>query len=127
MTPHLDEGLRSLRLADRDIGAFEALLKHPEVHHAIACFHAQQAIEKCLKAVLFSRRIEFRRTHDLTELRRLLEGDGIPVPVGSDWIKALNPFAVAFRYEETEPGQLDIDALRQVVRAVRTWAGTIVG
>jgi HEPN domain-containing protein len=52
MTPHRDEALRSLRTADHDIAAFEALMQHPEVHPAMACFHAQQAIEKCLKAVL---------------------------------------------------------------------------
>jgi HEPN domain len=73
MTPHRDEALRSLRMADHDIVAFEALMQHPEVHPAMACFHAQQAIEKSLKAVLFSRQAEFRRTHDLTELSHLLE------------------------------------------------------
>jgi hypothetical protein len=68
MTAHHDEALRSLGLADHDIAAFEALRQHPEVHSAIACFHAQQAVEKCLEAVLFSRFVEFRRTHDLIEL-----------------------------------------------------------
>ena len=99
MTPQREEALRSLRLADRDVAAFEALLRHPEVPPAIACFHAQQAIEKCLKAVLFSRLVEFRRTHDLIELSDLLEGNGIQIPVASAWLKSLNPFAVAFRYE----------------------------
>ena len=64
MTPHRDEAQRSLRLADHDIVAFEALMQHPEVHPARACFHAQRAIEKSLKAVLVSRQVEFRRTHD---------------------------------------------------------------
>lgn len=73
MTPQRDEALHSLRLADHDIAAFEALLQHPEVHPAMACFHAQQAIEKSRKAVLFSRSVEFRRTHDLLELANLLK------------------------------------------------------
>jgi HEPN domain-containing protein len=81
MTPQREEALRSLRLADRDIAAFEALLRHPEVPAAIACFHAQQAIEKSLKAVLFSRLVEFRRTHDPIELSALLERNGIQIPV----------------------------------------------
>ena len=50
MMPHHDEALRSLSLADHDIVAFEALRRHPEVHPAITCFHAQQAVEKCMKA-----------------------------------------------------------------------------
>lgn len=102
MMPHHDEALRSLSLADHDIVAFEALRRHPEVHPAITCFHAQQAVEKCMKAVLFARRVEFRRTHDLIELSDLLERNGIQVPASPTWLKSLNPFAVAFCYEETQ-------------------------
>jgi len=127
MTPQREEALRSLRLADRDIAAFEALLRHPEVPPAIACFHAQQAIEKSLKAVLFSRLVEFRRTHDLIELSALLEDKGIQIPIASAWLKALNPFAVAFRYEETELHGLDMAALTEVVRTLRGWAGELLG
>jgi hypothetical protein len=39
----------------------------------------------------------------------------------------LNPFAVAFRYDDTEPRGLDTKALLEVVRSVRKWAGEIVG
>ncbi|QUV79895.1 HEPN domain-containing protein [Chloracidobacterium thermophilum] len=58
MEPHLEEAWRSLRLADRDIKAFEVLKKEPEVHLSIVYFHAQQAVEKSLKAVLFAQQIE---------------------------------------------------------------------
>ena len=50
MKPHIEEALLSLRLADRDIKAFEVLSKDPEVHLSVACFHAQQAVEKSLKS-----------------------------------------------------------------------------
>ena len=62
MKPHIEEALLSLRLADRDIKAFEVLSNDPEVHLSVACFHAQQAVEKSLKAVLFAHEIEFGRT-----------------------------------------------------------------
>ena len=127
MTPHRDEALRSLRMADHDVAAFEALMRHSEVHPAMACFHAQQAIEKCLKAVLFSRQVEFRRTHDLTELSYLLARSGVPIPVDEEWLKSLNPFAVAFRYDDAEPRGLDTAAVLEVVRTVRMWAGETVG
>jgi HEPN domain-containing protein len=127
MTPHREEALRSLSLADHDIAAFEALRQHSEVHPAMACFHAQQAVEKCLKAVLFARLVEFRRTHDLIELADLLERNGVKVPIASRWFKSLNPFAVAFRYEEAEPRRIDTPALSDVVRKVRAWAGEMVG
>ncbi len=61
-----------LRLADRDIAALDVLCRAEEVHLAILCFHAQQAIEKCFKAAPFCHLIEFRRTHDLQRLTDLL-------------------------------------------------------
>lgn len=118
--------MRTLR-ADRDIAAFEALVQHPEVHPAASCFHAQQAIEKCLKGVLFSRRVEFRRTHDLVELSDLLRRNGVQIPVSAEWLNSLTPFAVALRYEEMTPGGIDVTALAKVVRTACIWAGELVG
>jgi HEPN domain-containing protein len=65
MKPHIEEALLSLRLADRDIKALEVLSNDPEVHLSVACLHAQQAVEKSLKAALFAHEIELGRTHDL--------------------------------------------------------------
>lgn len=44
------------------------------------CFHAQQAVEKSLKAVLLFRRIEFPFTHDLEELVETFEQAGVKLP-----------------------------------------------
>ena len=38
------------------------------------CFHAQQSVEKYLKALLISKNIPFPKSHDLTELLSLLPG-----------------------------------------------------
>jgi HEPN domain-containing protein len=84
MKPHLEEARRSLQLADRDIKAFEVLGKAPEVHLAVVYFHARQALEKSLKAVLFTHLTEFERTHDLVELARLLRERGIELPATED-------------------------------------------
>jgi HEPN domain-containing protein len=65
MKPHIEEAWHALRLADRDIKVLEILTQEPGVHISMVCFHAQQAVEKSLKAVLFSRQIEFRRTHTI--------------------------------------------------------------
>ena len=59
MKPHIEEALLSLRLADRDTKAFEVLSDDPDVHLSVVCFHAQQAVEKSLKAALFAHEIEF--------------------------------------------------------------------
>jgi len=100
MKPHIEEAWRALRLADRDIQAFHVLEKSSEVHLSIICFHAQQAVEKSLKAVLFTHQIEFRRTHNLVDLAALLRQNGIELPISDDQLLKLNPFAVTFRYDD---------------------------
>ena len=40
------------------------------------CFHAQQAAEKAIKAVMILRGIEFPYTHDLSRLLTMLESSG---------------------------------------------------
>jgi hypothetical protein len=47
MTPQREEALRSLRLADRDIAAFEALLQHPEVPSATRSRRSRRASRLC--------------------------------------------------------------------------------
>jgi HEPN domain-containing protein len=70
MTPAIEEALRYLQLADDDAAAFRGLLKLPEVKFRLACFHAQQSVEKLMKAVLIFHGIDYQRTHDLHTLRR---------------------------------------------------------
>ncbi|PKL59275.1 MAG: hypothetical protein CVV33_08675 [Methanomicrobiales archaeon HGW-Methanomicrobiales-4] len=53
----------SLAYADRD--ACIALSKIEDIKSHIICFHAQQAIEKALKAVIMIKNRPMRRTHDL--------------------------------------------------------------
>jgi HEPN domain-containing protein len=122
MLPHLEEAWRALQLADRDITAFHILSQEPEAHLSIVCFHAQQAVEKSLKAVLFSRRIEFRRIHDLTELTQLLRKHGIETPVADDLLARLNPFAVTFRYDDMDIELLTPEDAATWVRDIRRWA-----
>ncbi len=68
MTPQREEAQRLLRLARRDQAAMQVLLGAPGVAVAVAFFHAQQAAEKTLKAVMCLEALEYRRTHDLEEL-----------------------------------------------------------
>jgi len=122
MKPHLEEAWRSLRLADRDIKAFEILKEEPEAHLSIVCFHAQQAVEKSLKAVLFSRQIEFERIHDLVQLAQLLRGRGVIAPLSDDELRRLNPCAVTFRYDDVEIALLTREDAANWVTDMRRWA-----
>lgn len=125
MTPALEEALRMLRLADADLAAFSVLLASSEVSPAIAGFHAQQAIEKCLKAVLFAQGIPFRRTHDLIELADLLDGSS-GFPLDLDQLALLNPYAVTLRYDDLEVQTVPADEAGRLARLVREWADRVV-
>jgi HEPN domain-containing protein len=64
------------------------------------CFHAQQAAEKALKALYFSRGWAFRYVHDLEELITGLRQHGLTVPVEIDHAVVLTSYA----FEACYPG-----------------------
>lgn len=112
MTPQLEEALRLLRLARRDRETFDLLLPLPKASLSALGFHAQQAVEKSLKAVATLRGMEVQRTHDLAALGQALVANGASVPLTTDELRGLNPFAVEFRYNDeivpaTTRGELD--------------------
>ncbi|NWG31092.1 MAG: HEPN domain-containing protein [Rhodocyclaceae bacterium] len=100
MTPQLEEAMRLLRMAKRDHAAFAVLTNAPGVDQATVCFHAQQAAEKAIKAVMCLRGFEYRRTHDLEELAGMLIDRGETLPVDLMDLRRLTPYAVEFRYDD---------------------------
>ena len=126
MKPHLDEAWRALRLAERDIQALD-VLKESHVHLSIIGFHAHQAVEKSLKAVLFTRKIEFRRTHNLADLASLLREDGLIGPLSDDQLLRLNPYAVTFRYDDMDIALLTSAEAMEWALAMHGWAAHQAG
>ncbi len=122
MTPQLEEAGRLLRLAQRDAVAFRVLLAAPEADAAIACFHAQQAVEKSLKAVACVRRVAFRRTHDLEELAARLGDAGAAIPVSAEVLRRPTPFAVEFRYNDEAIDTISGKEAGEIMRDVIRWA-----
>lgn len=116
-----------LRAAAVDVAACRALDGTPGMSDTVIGFHAQQACEKCLKAVLGAAGVEFTRTHDLLRLMNLLAARGIAVPAGAEWMDALNPYAVEARYGLVEAGRLDRRRTLAMIDDVLAWAGTRVG
>ncbi|MBF0173223.1 MAG: HEPN domain-containing protein [Magnetococcales bacterium] len=99
---HFDEACRLLRKADQDQAIVHAIKNHPGIGDEAVCFHAQQAVEKCFKAVLLARGVTFRRTHDLDELVDHILDAGISFPFPADHFSLLTPFAVHWRYEDLD-------------------------
>ncbi len=113
---------RFLELADRDIKVFRKLVGDREIDDAVIGFHAQQAVEKCLKAVLARHEVAIRKVHDLHALMDLLADQRLPLPPMRNEIVELNPFAVILRYELAETESLDRALAKTILEAVRRWA-----
>jgi HEPN domain-containing protein len=77
------------------------------------CFHAQQCVEKYLKALLVSLFIPFPKTHDVSELLGLIPGDLRP-ELEVSVQKRLTEYAIAPRYPNAG---LDI-SIREARKAV---------
>ncbi len=91
-------------------------------------FHAQQAVEKGLKAVLTSRGARFERTHDLDRLLELLEEQALRAPIDPDELTALTHYAVSLRYDDPVLDDEPLDRARavQLVDQVESWAADLV-
>ncbi len=66
-----------------------------------ACFHAQQLVEKCLKAFLAYRSVAFPYTHNLA---KLIEACASIDPTFSSFlpeVALLTPYAVELRYDDS--------------------------
>jgi hypothetical protein len=87
-----------LVMARKDFDALRGMVDNPLFAEEIFGFHAQQAIEKSLKAWLAARSLTFPMTHDLSRLLDLLEENG--VDVSPFWpLVQYSVFAVQARYE----------------------------
>jgi len=121
-----DLARRLLRRADDDATLVRRVVDDADIADAIVGFHAQQAAEKSIKAVLASREIEYGKTHQLHFLIRLLEENDIDPPASVLDAVELNPWAVEFRYEEDGEPPIDRRATLAFIEEIRRWAGDAV-
>lgn len=91
-----------LAKANDDLTIAELVLSSDVGVEWAACFHAQQASEKAVKAVLIHFGIDFPKSHRLDRLAGLLPASSEPrfdIPA----LAELAPWAVAGRYPEDIP------------------------
>ena len=115
-----------LRRARSDLALASVPLPRDVLYNEL-CFHAQQAAEKSIKAVLVYHGIDFRRIHDIDYLLTLLP-DGVPLPPEAEWVIDLTSYAVALRYPgayEDVTGEEYQEALA-AARTVFSWAERIL-
>lgn len=116
---------RMLGRAHGDARVMEAAANLPDSDDWAIGFHAQQALEKALEAVLLSRDLDVPR--DVRELARRVTAAGLELPVDVNSLAALTPWAAAGRYPELpEDDAVDRAHLAQIVLTTLDWAAPLV-
>lgn len=109
-------------LAQDDHSAAQALVDVRTVTDAIVVFHAQQAVEKALKAVLASVGVDYPFTHNIAFLLQRCEDAGASAPPSLAQADLLTPYGVAMRYDARSPVTLDRRTALGFAHAAVEWA-----
>lgn len=125
MTSQAEHARALLARARDDLYVVQRLMEDAAAPAWALGFHAQQATEKALKAVLSHAGQIYPRTHNLDMLTGMLMTAGIESPPGAGELGRLTPFGVVLRYEDVPaeefPG-IDLAQLASVARDVTIWA-----
>ncbi len=117
-----------LKKAREDATAVREFAGNQEIADSIIGFHAQQAVEKWLKAVTAARGVRHSGIHDLDRLMEILEGTGVELSLDRDRLAALTQYAVPLRYDEMlDAESLEREALVVLVDEVAAWATAHLG
>jgi HEPN domain-containing protein len=126
MASHTDLAEELLSLAADDEIAVRALLPVDSVSDSIVAFHAQQAVEKSLKAALAANKVEFPFSHDVARLLALCESAGFDLDARLAGAERLTPFGVRFRYGSAVAGDVARNEAAAWADAALTWARGVV-
>jgi len=109
-----------LEKADGDLAAAETLLQ-ASMPTWLPGFHAQQCVEKCLKALLVSLNISFPKSHDIRSIAGLLPAD-LGLSIDRRLAAELTESAVTARYPGEEAPSVEVaQELVREARRVRDW------
>lgn len=126
MADHRDLASELLARARDDELATKALLRVDEVSDVIVAFHAQQAVEKALKAVLASVGADFPFTHDLGLLMQLCEDADLDLPSSLAEADLLTPYAAQLRYGSSPSATVSRAQALDFAIEARRWAASLV-
>jgi HEPN domain-containing protein len=112
-----------LARARDDAAAVRASLPIMDITDAIVGFHAQQAVEKSLKAVLTAGGYAFPFTHDLEGLIERCAQSSIELPTDlKDSAGLSTPYAIRHRYGGEPPTLVDRDTAPRLAEGAVAWA-----
>ena len=113
--------------AEEDFALAQSALRRKTPLTYGTTFHAQQCIEKYLKALLIIRHFLFPRTHDLVALAELCGRADIILPVEMDELERLNAFSVQVRYPGIRPTVEEAQETLQMARILRRFCRKNLG
>jgi HEPN domain-containing protein len=116
-----------MQRAEADYQTARSTLRRKQPYTHVACFHAQQCAEKCLKALLVARDQEIPKVHDLQTLNDMCSRAGVLLPIDADFLDSLSFFAVQARYPGEDPTIEEAQEALEIARAVRRFARKFLG
>ncbi|EQD40120.1 HEPN domain-containing protein [mine drainage metagenome] len=125
MNSQLDHANGLLTKARDDFFVVRRLAGEADAPGWVLGFHAEQAVEKALKAVLSNANVVYPRTHNLVMLVELLRQAQQTLPPNADELGQLVPYGVVLRYEELpddEPPLCEPTWFIDIVEQTLAWA-----
>lgn len=111
-----------LEKAAGDEATLRALVERREVPDEAIGLHAQQAVEKALKAVLAARGVRYPFTHDIDRLVELVETEGLELSASLREAGRLTPWALAHRYESSATLGAERQGMLALASEAVSWA-----
>jgi len=102
--------------AENDFNMSRHLIAGGESYAEGAAFHAQQAVEKYLKAFLVWHQVEFPKTHDIKRLLDLIAPFDLVLAEALREAATLTPYGVEYRY----PGDYPEVSVEDAKRSLKT-------
>jgi HEPN domain-containing protein len=111
--------LVSRKDAESDLKTLKTLIDN-EGPYDTACFHAQQVVERCLKAFLAFHEKKIPKIHDLEELQRLCLEITMVKELQELDLSEITDYAVEMRYDlEFWPEQNTVDDALKIAEKVK--------
>ncbi len=116
-----------IQRAEEDYAAALSAVRRRTPLTYVACFHAQQCVEKYLKAILVAKQVTFSRTHDLLLLNDQCERAGVLLGLDAKILHTLSDHAVKTRYPGDDPTSEDAREAVALARTVRRFVRAYLG
>jgi HEPN domain-containing protein len=111
-----DHARQLLEMANKDHSALSHMLDSVGFSDEVFGFHAQQTIEKALKAWIAARGLVYPKSHDVSALVKILRDDGQDLSKFPQ-LEDYTVFAVQYRYEAYDSeDNIDRDEAIEITR-----------